>query len=174
MPRKPAADARTIERFHHLAIRLLRSLRAVDEAHVFAGARASALSVLVFRGPQSLGELAAAEGVKAPTMSRLVKAMQAEGLVETKTTTHDQRQIHIRATARGRQRMLKERQRRLAALARLLEGASPDEMKALATALDLLARALAEDAPGPGKPSAPTIPALFSTRSSRSRPAPGR
>src|ERR1700674_3864129 len=100
MPPKPP-DPKVIESFHHLAIRLLRRLRAVDEAHGFSGPRASALSVLVFRGPQSLGELAAAEGVKAPTMSRLVKAMQAEGLVETKTTTHDQRQIRIRATARG-------------------------------------------------------------------------
>ena len=55
MPRKGAADAEKNERFHHLAIRLLRSLRAVDEAHGLAGPRASALSVLVFRGPQSLG-----------------------------------------------------------------------------------------------------------------------
>src|ERR1700694_4367584 len=110
MPRKPAADADTIERFHHLAIRLLRSLRAVDEGHRLAVPGASALWVLVFRGPQSLGELAAAEGVKPPTMSRLVKAMQAEGLVEAEVTAHDQRQIRILAHGDGRQRMLKGRQ----------------------------------------------------------------
>jgi hypothetical protein len=52
-----------IESFHHLAIALLRSLRKVDEANGLAGPRASALSVLVFRGPQSLGELAAIDGV---------------------------------------------------------------------------------------------------------------
>jgi DNA-binding MarR family transcriptional regulator len=135
---------KTIERFHHLAIRMLRGLRRVDEAHGFSGPRASALSVLVFRGPQSLGELAAAEGVKAPTMSRLVKAMQSEGLVETAITSHDQRQIRIAASARGRRLMLKGRELRLAAVAKLFESASPAEAKALETVVKLLARGLGE------------------------------
>ena len=149
MPRKPGAGTGTIERFHHLAIRLLRRLRAVDEGHGLAGPRASALSVLVFRGPQSLGELAAAEGVKPPTMSRLVKAMQAEGLVEAEVTAHDQRQIRIVASAKGRRLMLAGRERRLAAIAKLVADASPGEAKALATVVELLARALGEGAPGP-------------------------
>jgi DNA-binding MarR family transcriptional regulator len=135
---------KTIERFHHLAIRMLRGLRRVDEAHGFSGPRASALSVLVFRGPHSLGELAAAEGVKAPTMSRLVKAMQSEGLVETAITSHDQRQIRIAASARGRRLMLKGRELRLAAVAKLFESASPAEAKALETVVKLLARGLGE------------------------------
>src|SRR5258708_9125838 len=141
---RAAPDRKAIERFHHLAIRLLRGLRRVDEARGFSGPRASALSVLVFRGPQSLGELAAAEGVKAPTMSRLVKAMQSEGLVEIEVTSHDQRQIRIAASARGRRLMLKGRERRLAAIAKLLENATPAEAKALETARELLARALNE------------------------------
>ena len=141
MPRPPH-DPKVIERFHHLAIRLLRSLRAVDEAHGFSGPRASALSVLVFRGPQSLGDLAAAEGVKPPTMSRLVKAMQSEGLVEAETSAHDQRQIRIRATPRGRRLMLGGRQRRLDAIARLLDGASAAEAAALEKVVALLERSL--------------------------------
>jgi DNA-binding MarR family transcriptional regulator len=135
---------KTIERFHHLAIRMLRRLRRVDDAHGFSGPRASALSVLVFRGPQSLGELAAAEGVKAPTMSRLVKAMQSEGLVRTAVTSHDQRQIRIAASERGRRLMLKGRALRLAAVAKLFESATPAEAKALETVVKLLARALDE------------------------------
>src|SRR5476649_613384 len=131
-----------IERFHHLTIALHRTLRLVDEATGFAGPRASALSVLVFRGPQSLGELARAEGVKPPTMSRLVNAMQAEGLVESVTAEHDQRQVRIAATARGRQLLLKWRRRRLEALAKLLADATPREKTALATVVELLARAL--------------------------------
>ena len=135
---------KTIERFHHLAIRMLRRLRRVDDAHGFSGPRASALSVLVFRGPQSLGELAAAEGVKAPTMSRLVKAMQSEGLVRTEVTSHDQRQIRIAASERGRRLMLKGRALRLAAVAKLFENATPAEAKALETVVKLLARGLDE------------------------------
>ena len=132
-----------IQRFHHHAIRMLRGLRAVDEAAGFSGPRASALSVLVFRGPQSLGELAAAEGVKPPTMSRLVKAMQEEGLVESATAAHDQRRIRIAATAKGRALMMKGRARRLDALARLFPGATPREIAALETVVEMLDRALA-------------------------------
>ena len=142
MPRQPASRARTIERFHHLAICMLRGLRAVDEAAGFSGPRASALSVLVFRGPLSLGELAAAEGVKPPTMSRLVKAMQAQGLVAAETTAHDQRQIHIAASAKGKQMMMKGRKRRLDALGRLLTYATPREIAALGEAVEFLERAL--------------------------------
>ena len=131
-----------IESFHHLAIALLRSLRKVDEANGLAGPRASALSVLVFRGPQSLGELAAIEGVKPPTMSRLVKAMQAEGLVETESVAHDQRAVRIAASARGRRLMLRGREKRLAAIRELLLDASAEEKKALDVVVGLLGRAL--------------------------------
>lgn len=134
----------TVERFHHLAIALLRSMRQVDEANGLAGPRASALSVLVFRGPQSLGELAAAEGVKPPTMSRLVKAMQEEGLVDAEVASHDQRAIRIAASAKGRRLMLRGREKRLAAIRELLGGASAAERKALETVVELLARSLAK------------------------------
>ena len=130
------------ERFHHLAIRMLRELRAVDEAAGLSGPRASALSVLVFRGPQSLGELANAEGVKPPTMSRLVKAMQVEGLVESATVKHDQRRVRIAATAKGRALMMKGRECRLEALARLFEDATPREIEALERVADLMERSL--------------------------------
>ena len=135
-------DRALIERFHHAAIRLLRTLRAVDEAAGFSGPRASALSVLVFRGPQSLGDLARAEGVKPPTMSRLVKAMQEEGLVESGGEAADQRRVRIAATAKGRKLMLQGRERRLAAMERMLDGASAREAAALAAVTETLERAL--------------------------------
>jgi len=121
---------------------MLRKLRNVDEANGFSGPRASALSVLVFRGPQSLGELAAAEGVKPPTMSRLVKAMQAEGLVESQVAEHDQRAVRIAPSAKGRRLMLRGRAKRLAAIRELLRDASAGEKKALETVVGLLGRAL--------------------------------
>ncbi len=138
-PRKRAS----IERFHHLAIRMLRGLRAIDEAAGFSGPRASALSVLVFRGPQSLGALAAAEGVRPPTMSRLVKAMGDEGLVRAETSARDQRQIRIVASARGRALMMKGRERRLDALGKLFASATPSEVAALESVVGMLDRALA-------------------------------
>ena len=131
-----------IESFHHLAIALLRSLRRVDEANGLAGPRASALSVLVFRGPQSLGGLAHIEGVKPPTMSRLVKAMQAEGLVVAEAAAHDRRAVRIAASPKGRKLMLRGREKRLAAIRELLRDASAEERKALEIVVGLLARAL--------------------------------
>ncbi len=142
MPRRSSPDPRVVQRFHHAAIRLLRRLRTVDEEHGFSGPRASALSVLVFRGPQSLGDLAAAEGVKPPTMSRLVKAMAREGLVATAPGTDDERRIRIAATERGRKRMLRARQHRLDAIAKLLGDATAEEAAALEKAVELLERAV--------------------------------
>ena len=132
----------TVQRFHHLAIALLRRLRRVDEAGGLSGPRASALSVLVFRGPQALAELAAAEGVKPPTMSRLVRAMAAEGLVQVGTDARDQRALRIAASARGRRLMLAGRERRLAEIRRLLADATPEERRALEKVVAMLERAL--------------------------------
>ena len=137
-------QADPVERFHHLAIALLRRLRRVDEAGGLSGPRASALSVLVFRGPQSLAELAAAEGVKPPTMSRLVKAMREEGLVQAQVHESDQRAIRISASARGRKLMMAGRARRLEEIRRLLRGASAAERGALARVVAMLERALRE------------------------------
>ena len=60
------------DRLHSAAIHLLRRVRQQDVATGEGPARLSALSVLVFGGPKTLGELAAAEQVKPPTMSRIV------------------------------------------------------------------------------------------------------
>ncbi|HXX01836.1 MAG TPA: hypothetical protein VEJ00_11510, partial [Candidatus Acidoferrales bacterium] len=60
------------DRLHSVAIHLLRRVRKQDVETGEGPARLSALSVLVFGGPKTLGELAAAEQVKPPTMSRIV------------------------------------------------------------------------------------------------------
>ena len=130
-----------LERFHHAAIRVLRAMRGVDQAGPLSGPRASALSILVFRGPQPLGALARAEGVKAPTMSRLVREMRIEGLVEPLAPGPDRRELRIAASARGRRLLLEARRRRLAALAKLLHGARPREVAALEAVARLVDRA---------------------------------
>jgi DNA-binding MarR family transcriptional regulator len=139
---------RLIERFHHLAIRMLRSLRQVDEAGGLSGPRASVLAVLVFRGPMSLSELARAEGVKAPTMSRLVKSIAEEGLVRVRGSEADQRRLTIEATARGRRLMLAGRSRRLEALAEAFVSAGPAELLALAAVVAMMERAFAHPRTG--------------------------
>src|SRR2546430_3895391 len=66
--------------FHSNAIHLLRHVRTEDSAMGIGPAQASALSVVVFGGPLTLNELAKAEQVRPPTMSRVVEALVKEGL----------------------------------------------------------------------------------------------
>src|ERR1035438_7251479 len=83
------------DRLHSAAIHLLRHARKQDVLAKVGPARLSALSVLVFGGPMALGQLAAAEQVKAPTMSRIVAALQQSGLARIKTDAADGRRILV-------------------------------------------------------------------------------
>jgi DNA-binding MarR family transcriptional regulator len=118
-PRVPAGDAvfAVADRLNTSAIRLLRSLREVDVATGLSGPRASALSVVVFRGPLPIGALAAAEQVRPPTMTRLVAGMERLGLVERARDPDDGRVQVIRATGKGRAVLQAGRRRRVESLA---------------------------------------------------------
>jgi DNA-binding MarR family transcriptional regulator len=118
-PRAPAGDAvfTVADRLHSAAIRLLRSLREVDVATGLSGPRASALSVIVFRGPLPIGALAAAEQVRPPTMTKLVAGMERLGLVERTRDPEDARVQVIGATAKGRSVLQAGRRRRVERLA---------------------------------------------------------
>jgi DNA-binding MarR family transcriptional regulator len=136
--RREAADE-----IHSAAIHLLRRVHEVDtDAMGISPARASALSVLVFGGARSLGELAAAERVTSATMSKLVAAMEGEGLVRRYPDVNDARSIRIEATAKGRRILVRGRARRLDLLERLLSTASEEEIAAIRTAATAVERAI--------------------------------
>ena len=138
LQRREAAD-----RIHSAAIHLLRRVREVDsKAMGISPARASALSVLVFGGPQSLSALAQAERVTPATMSTLVHAMEGEGLVRRERAAHDGRAITLHPTPRGRRILERGRARRLDLLEELLAGATDDEIVAVRTAAEVVERAL--------------------------------
>ena len=131
------------DRIHSAAIHLLRRVREVDaKAMGISQARASALSVLVFGGARSLTELAAAEQVTSATMSKLVTAMEGEGLVRRYPDVNDARSIRIEATAKGRRILERGRTRRLDLLEQLLGGASDAEIAAVGTAASVVERAV--------------------------------
>ena len=120
------------------AIHLLRRVRKEDRASGIGPAQLSALSVLVFGGAMSLGDLAAAEQVKPPTMVRIVHSLSEQRLVTARGDKHDRRKIGIEATARGRGLMLRARKRRVQALAGLVAGASPKEQEQLRAAVGII------------------------------------
>jgi DNA-binding MarR family transcriptional regulator len=126
------------DRLHSAAIHLLRRVRKQDIATGEGPARLSALSVLVFGGPKTLGELAAAEQVKPPTMSRIVVGLDRSRLVTITADPHDARRMRIRATAKGTRLLRKGRQLRIAYLASHLEKLTPEELAKLGEAVEIL------------------------------------
>src|SRR4051812_14686905 len=128
------------DRLHSAAIHLLRRLRAEDAASGLTAPRLSALSVIVFGGPLTLGALAAAEQVRPPTMTRLVAALEQAGLVTREPDPSDGRQILLRATSAGRRLLEEGRARRTATLARQLAALPDADLAALTRAAELLER----------------------------------
>jgi DNA-binding MarR family transcriptional regulator len=137
-----ADDAATelADRLHSAAIHLLRCLRREDARTELSGPRLSALSVVAFAGPLTLGELAAAEQVKPPTMTRLVRALEVRGLVTREPDEHDGRVVRLRATAKGRTLMAEGRARRVRALAEGLRTLDSSDLTALDGAVRTLER----------------------------------
>ena len=123
---------------HSGAIHLLRRVRAVDTASGLTAPRLSALSVLVFGGPQTVGALAAAEQVRLPTMTRLVQALEADGLVTCAQDRDDRRRVVVTATGRGTQILREGQARRVAALAEHLAGLQARDLDCLERAADLM------------------------------------
>jgi len=125
---------------HSAAIHLLRRVRRVDEESGLTAARLSALSVLVFGGPTTLGALARAEQVSAPTMSRLVSALERDGLVVREPHPKDGRAVVVVASAKGREILERGRERRISELAALLDGLDSNELETLAESSRIIER----------------------------------
>lgn len=125
------------DKLHSAAIHLLRRLRVRDRESGIGPAQLSALSVLVFGGPRSLGELADAEQVRPPTMSRIVAGLQKAGLVK-REGTEDGRRVRLVATAKGTKILWEGRQRRVESLANALAALGEAERGRLRGLAELL------------------------------------
>ena len=125
-------------RLHSAAIHLLRRLRATDDATGLSGPAASALSVVVFGGPLTLGALAAAEQVQPPTITRLVRSLEAAGLVRREADHADGRVQRVTATLKGRRILEAGRARRVATITAALDRLPAAELRALEAAVHVL------------------------------------
>ena len=130
----------TADRLHSAAIRILRLVRREDDRIGVTAPRLSALSAIVFAERITLTELAAAEQVRPPTMTRTVDALIAAGLATRSPDPDDRRVIRIAATGKGRALLASGRARRVRALAARLERLSAEERRTLAEAAGLLER----------------------------------
>jgi len=138
--RPSAADktADLADRLHSAAIHLLRRLRREDDASGLPAPQLSAMSVIVFGGPMTLGALASAEQVRPPTITKLVALLEEQGLVERETDPADRRIVRVKATARGTRLLYEGRRRRVASLAESLAQLPAADRAALANAVPLL------------------------------------
>jgi DNA-binding MarR family transcriptional regulator len=131
------------DQLHSAAIHLLRKLRREDAASGLNAPRLSALSVVVLAGPVTLGDLAAAEQVRPPTMTRIVDALVQQGLVAKKRNADDGRSTLIHATAAGKKLLMQGRERRVRALAVQIAALDARERAALGEAAEILKRVIA-------------------------------
>ncbi len=126
------------DRLHSAAIHLLRRAAEGDRGAGLSRAGLSALSVVVFRGPLTLGELAAAEGVRSATMSGIVNGLERDALVRRRPHGQDRRAVNIEATTAGRRLLDRARNVRIDRIASRLDDLSAGELEVLARAAELL------------------------------------
>ena len=130
----------TADRLHSAAIHLLRSLRREDASLGIGPAGLSVLSVLVFGGPKTVGQLATIEQVTAPTMSRIVSTLERGGLVERLTDAADRRRQVVHPTSTGRIVMKRGRSNRVYELARRIDDLPDADVALLARAAVVIER----------------------------------
>ncbi|GJM23854.1 MAG: MarR family transcriptional regulator [Phycisphaerae bacterium] len=133
------------EDLHRSALRLLRRLRKADETLEISTARLSALSVLVFVGPQSVGGLARIEQVSQPTMTSLTQGMIRQGLIRAKPDPNDRRVRRLVATAKGKKLLHRGRQKRIEMLSSMLQRFNVEELQMLARAATLMESMLLDE-----------------------------
>lgn len=130
------------DRLHSVVIHLLRRVRKQDLTTGEGPARLSALSVLVFGGPKTLGELAEAEQVKPPTMSRIIAGLARSRLVEIARDPKDARRLKIQATPKGTRLLHDGKRHRIEYLAAQLGSLAASELGQLSVAAEILNKVL--------------------------------
>jgi DNA-binding MarR family transcriptional regulator len=131
------------DQLHSAAIHLLRQLRREDDASGLSAPRLSALSVVVFGGPLTLGDLARAEQVRPPTMTRIVTGLEKDGLVKRRGDPRDRRLTHIEATPKGRKILAAGRARRVEKLASAVGRLKRKELAELGRGVELVREVVA-------------------------------
>jgi DNA-binding MarR family transcriptional regulator len=143
--RSPSGTDAALASELRLAVMRLRRRLAVErhpDNDLSLGAMA-VLGLLARSDGQTVGDLARAEKVQPPSMTRTVSLLEGEGLVRRCRHESDGRQVVVELTDEGRARVLADRRRRDAWLACRLHELAPADRDVLAAAaplLELLAR----------------------------------
>jgi DNA-binding MarR family transcriptional regulator len=120
--------------------RLARRVRqeAMSGGDDLTASRLAALATIEDHGPISLGDLADAEQVQPPSMTRIVARLEETGLARRVVDANDRRVVRVEITDAGRQTLARSRTRKAAFLAKRVARLSTDERATLAAALPIL------------------------------------
>lgn len=134
----PKATPELASQLRSAVARLHRRLRQEGIVNEEASpSQLTALATLFRTGPMTIGELAGAERVKPPTMTRIVAALEERGLVRRGPSSEDGRVVQVVLTDEGRRAHEDYRKRRDAWLRRRIARLSPSERQTLAWAAEI-------------------------------------
>lgn len=127
-----------------VVMRLARRLRQRAEAGI-TPSMLSALSSVERLGPITLGDLAAAERVRPPSLTAIVSRLEEEGLVARHAAPDDGRVAMVTLTGSGVRLMERNRSRKNAYLAQRLRTLDRSDREVLSRALGILERVLQDE-----------------------------
>ncbi len=142
--RSPASDASLASALRLAVMRLARRMRAERADTSLTLSQLAALATLERHGPMTPRDLAAAERVQPPSLTRLAASLEEQGLLTRTPHPSDGRQVLLAVTADGVALLREDRRRRDAWLARQLAGLDPEDravLRSAAAVLDRLASA---------------------------------
>ena len=146
-----STESRAVSVYTALA-RINRMLRnGVGPGALTLGAT-SALWVLVNSSPMRLSELAVRENVSAPTMSRLVAALERDGMIVRTADPLDGRASLIAPTPAAVELIRGATSRRAQLMESALARLAPEDRAAAERSIELLAEVLAEQVCASGDP----------------------
>ncbi len=131
-------DDEGVTRLRRVIARLARQLNSSATGEGLTPSQASVLALVVARGPVSLGELAALEGLNPTMLSRVVGKMQSMELIRRIPDPADLRSASVEATAAGRETDQRVKAQRAAVVSRCLELLDKEQETAIAAALPAL------------------------------------
>ena len=141
-----ATDAERLAADLRVAVaRLARRLRQQTGTDLTASLL-SALWSIERLEPVTLGDLAVAERVQPPTLTRIAVRLEEEGLVVRETDANDRRVTIVQLSPDGRRLLERTRTRRTAYLTKRLRGLDPEDLAILERAAPILERLAGEQA----------------------------
>lgn len=134
-----------VDRLRVVVLRLARRIRT-HSAGTITPSQLFALATIIRHERLSIGRIAELEHVKPPSASKIVAALEAEGLVARSVSPDDRRCTHIVATDAGHAHLEQVRVAGRGWISEHLAGLDPADIDALERALPALERLLAVDA----------------------------